>query len=146
MNLLLFVVVTLPLFLLWFAVMNPLPERVLLRGSRLGRSMQQLSRPTTASPRLACERSPGVRNVLAWSSTSGMEDSIMGMLYAPVLLVPAVAYVVLWFETVGAVLDEPVGFVVGYFYRIQEEDHSNNDYSKKKKKSGASSMSLPAVS
>jgi predicted membrane chloride channel (bestrophin family) len=71
-----------------------------------------------------------------------MEGNVMGMLFAPVLLVSAIAYAVLGWDNFAGALEEPVGRVMGYRIHEDEIDDGCNSTN-----GGASRASeLPAVS
>jgi hypothetical protein len=107
-NIGMFVLVTLPLYLLWFFIqLSVIP--VLFRAS-----------PHTLNVGTFCAHYaglgaclaaiPGVLNMHVWS-TSGMEGNVMGFAFALPLLVAAGAYVVLWFVAVCTsfeVYDQPI--------------------------------------
>jgi hypothetical protein len=145
MNVLLFVViVTLPLYLMWFAWqvfgVIPVSVRAMARDSTTIRTFHVAAFASHYGNMAACGWAlPGLLNVVAWS-TEGMEGNVMGMVVLPVLLVSAVAYGVLWFACVRDALEEPVGAVVGY--HVDRNDDNNDD----PKNSGGSRAALPAVS
>jgi hypothetical protein len=147
MNLLLFVViVTLPLYLLWFAwqvfVVIPVYVRATVRDSTIRTFHVAAFASHYGNVAVACGWAlPGLLNVLAWS-TEGMEGNVMGMIVLPVLLVSAVAYGVLWFASVRDALEEPVSVVVGY--HIQDDER--NDGAGYHKNGGGSRAALPVVS
>jgi hypothetical protein len=104
-NLILYVLITLPLYAAWFwaQIHWIVPFFLwLLRSSKTLNVDTYCARQAGVGACLAAI--PGLLSMLVWSTT-GMEGNVMGFLFALPLLVAAIAYIILWFVAVGSSLE-----------------------------------------
>jgi hypothetical protein len=105
MNPFLYVLITFPLYLLWFyAQLNWIVPSLLFvcRSSRTLNIDKFCA--NYAGPGACIAAAPGLLSMQAWI-TSGMEGNIMGFLFFVPLLAAAGAYIAMWFVVVGTSLD-----------------------------------------
>jgi hypothetical protein len=105
-NLGLYVVLTMPPYLLWFWTQARvlIPLLCWLLGSTHFLNVGAFCARYADSA--ACASAiPGLLNLLVWSTPGGMEGNLMGMFCALPLLVAAFAYVALWIVAVGFSLE-----------------------------------------
>jgi hypothetical protein len=104
-NLILYVLITLPLYVAWFwaQIHWIVPFFLwLLRSSRTLNVDTFCARQAGVG---ACTAAiPGLLSLLVWSTT-GMEGNAMGFLFALPLLVAAIAYTIMWFVAVCSSLE-----------------------------------------
>jgi hypothetical protein len=100
LNLFLFVLITLPIYVLWFWAQIHLIVPFYLTVLRSSRTLNVDTYCNHYAGVGACiAASPGLLNMLVWS-TSGMEGNVMGFLFALPLLIAVIAYIVMWFVAV----------------------------------------------
>jgi hypothetical protein len=105
MNPFLFVMITFPLYLLWFYAQISWIVPGLLSVCWSSRALKiDAFCANYAGPGALIAAAPGLLNAFVWI-TSGMEGNIMGFLFALPLLVATGAYVVMWFVVVCTSLE-----------------------------------------
>jgi hypothetical protein len=104
-NFFLFLLITLPLYVLWFYAQVNWIVPGLLFVFRSSRTLSIDKFCTNYAGVGACIAStPGLLNMFVWS-TSGMEGNVMGFIFALPLLVAVIAYVAMWFVAVCSSLE-----------------------------------------
>ena len=124
---------TLPPYLLWFWTQARvlIPLLCYLLGSTRVLNVDTFC-AKYAGPGACAAAIPGLVNLWVWS-TEGMEGNVMGFIFAPILLLAAALYVVLWIVAVVSSLERQV---VQLDARYQAMAGSG---------SGASSMDFPVT-